>query len=432
MCTFVNSSLDRLQDNIQKEHNNDKKLYIEVLFFSALQEGSESDSTKHDDLANLASDEESTSDVAGPSILGPIRGRVPHLQARTTPYKRTGESSSQSSSPTRRSSLGTLSPLLIPLGHLSAQPVPSPLNQLAYSFPNSPSPPHSDNEMKVDGPEPLFNEEEVLAKASIAIITLPHLNTTPPTQLLACTKCQHGISASSLISHSNGHNIKLLPAEKQNLQKIINNSSFLKDSAEVPSPMPPCPPLDGILVQNGFACTLCSYCSIAVRTMQNHFYADHKDVLGLARTHSKSVQVQAFFTQRPKYFAVVPILRGQDEDDLFRLYLEQCAPEIDALKILNPPINANEVPPLLKIMQWHEHLKDYITDRESVRKLLGLTKLPTSKKGEAWMGTPLRETIEGYLRDVRVKANNASIGIKCLLKECPRQVVSLMLGYNAN
>jgi hypothetical protein len=440
-CSFENSSLDKLQEHIQTTHNNNKKLLLEILFFSSTEESSESESTKLDDPANLASGEESPSDVAGPSSVGPIRGRVSHLQIRPTPYKRTGDSSSQSSSPSRRTSLGTLSPLLIPLPlpHLSVQSVPSPLNQVAYSCPNSPSPPHSEKEMDVDDPElpldqakPCFNEEEVLAKASFAIIPLPHFQTIPPTRLLVCTKCLHGVLASSLISHSNAHSIKLLPAEKQHLQMIMNNSSFLENSNELVSPTAPCPPIEGILIQNGVACTLCSYCTVGLRSMQNHFYSRHTDASGSAKENSKTVQVQALFAQRPKCFAVTPSLRGLNENDLFTVYLRQCAPELDSLRILPPPLNPNEVPPLLKITQWHEHLKDYTTDRDSVRKLLELLRLPSSKQGEPCLGLPLRNTIESYMKNVRDKAHNASLGIRCLLKECPRFVISFILGFDIN
>lgn len=77
-----------------------------------------------DDPANLASGKQSTSDVAGPSSLslGPIRGRLPYLQVRTTPYEWSRESSSHSLSPLHQTFLGTLSPLLS-LAHLSVQPI---------------------------------------------------------------------------------------------------------------------------------------------------------------------------------------------------------------------------------------------------------------------------------------------------------------------
>lgn len=427
LCTFANPSLDRLQEHVQKEHNNNNKLLVDVLQFSFIQDSSDPDPTKVDDSDNLA-DEELSSDVAGPSSLGPIRGRPPHLQIRTTPYERTGDSSSRSSSPSRRTLFATHSPH----GHLA----PSPLNQLAYSRSNSPSPPESDDEMNVDDPElPLdhallpFNEEEVLARASYNITTLSHLQTSPPTQLLTCTKCLHGVKPSMLITHSSGHRIKLLPAEKDSLKRIIGTSSFLDDANENHSPTPPCPPIEGILVQDGFSCNICTHCCTSFRSMQTHFSAKHKGVAGFAKANSKSVQVQALFPQRPTYFAVTPILRGLGQDDLFTVYLQQCAPEIDNLRILNPPLNPNEISPLLKIMQWHEHLKDHLSDRDKVRKLLELTTLPTSQRGEPWMGTPLRDTIDAYMRNVRVKANNTSLGIRCLLKECPRYISSLITSY---
>ena len=374
--------------------------------------------------------------MAGPST-GPIRGRLPHVQVRASPYKRSEESSSQSFSPSRRVSYGSLSPLFIPspLTHMTTPPVaPSPLNQLAYSRPSSPTPPPSDHEMDVDDTQlpaqedqlpsnvTLMEEEEVLAKASITIAPLPHLQTTPATRLLVCTKCHRGINPSSVISHSNEHNIKLLPEEKRNLRKILDQSNFLCDSNPVSSPNPPCPPIEGVHIQDGFSCGLCSFCTINFRTLQNHFSERHKDVPGFAKENSKAVQVQTLFARRVKYFAVTPSLHGHEEDDLFAVYLKQCAPEIEALRILNPPLNENEVPPLLKITQWHEHLKDYTTNRDSVRKLLELTTLPTLRQGDAWMGSPLRATIEGYMKDVGVKANTASLGIRCLLKECPRFV----------
>ena len=281
--------------------------------------------------------------------------------------------------------------------------------------------------MNVDEAEPHFdptelpfNEEEVLAMASLTITTLSHLQTTPPSRLLVCTKCSHGLNPSSVITHINGHNIKLLPADKQNLQRIINDPSILDDSNEVPPPVYPCPPIEGILVQDGFICNICSHCRSGFHSMQTHFSDKHKGIPGYAKANSKPIHVQALFARRPSYFAVTPILRGHLQGDLFSVYLQQCAPEIESLKILNPPLNTNEIPPLLKIMQWHEHLKDYITDHDSVRKLLELTTLPTSKKGEAWLGTPLRSTIDAYMKDVRRKALNSSLGIRCLLKECPR------------
>jgi Orsellinic acid/F9775 biosynthesis cluster protein D len=442
-CNFMHPSLDKLLEHVQKEHNSNNKISVDIVLFPAtlntsqtiLDFQSSAQSTEFDDSANLASDEESTADLSNLIGFGPIRGRQPQLLVRPTPYQRTGESSSRSISPIQRSSFKPLSPLQISSIH--ALSAPSPLQQVAFSRPNSPSPPFSDNDMIVDGTEslqtqddPFFNEEKVLAKASVVIISLSHIHTTPPTRLLACTKCQRGILASSLLSHLNTHDIRISSVDKRNLRTIMDSSSFLTDSIEVASPIPPCPPIEGIQVQDGFSCDLCNYCCITVGSMQKHIGNKHNDALGSVKANFKPAQVQSLFARRPKYFAVTPILRGLNKGDLFTCYMQQCAPEIEQLKILIPPLNANEVPPLLKVTQWHEHLKDYTKNREQVQKLLELIRLPTSRRGESWMGPPLRATIEGYMRDVRVKANNASLGIKCLLMECPRFVSFFILRFN--
>ena len=426
LCSFVNQRLDRVQDHILKEHNSQNSISVQITLFPDLVDPGNTLSSiipiQAEDSANLESGEGSASDVASPSGLGPIRGRQLYQQSRPTPYERGDESSSPS--PFRRSSLASLSPLQITttLGHISPVTAPSPLQKLAYSHPPSPTPPIlSDEEMNIDEPIFSFNEKDVLAKASFTIVPLPYLHKTPLTRLIVCTKCECGVLPSSLLNHAKEHSIKLMSTEKQDLQTLIANTNFLDDSNEIDTPTPPCPPIEGILIQNGFSCNLCNYCCTGVRTMRNHFSEKHKDAIGFAKNNSKSVKVQALFARRPKYFAVTPSLRGlnDEENGLFSIYLRQCVPEIEALKILIPPITENEVPPLLKVTQWHEHLKDYTRNRDSVQKLLELIKLPTSREG-SWLGLPLRTTIEGYMKDVRAKANNASIGIKRLLKECPR------------
>ena len=252
------------------EHNNHQKVSTDSIPFPAgiiTVNTSVSESSEQDDTADLASGEESSTDASTSLSLRPIRGR--QISIRPTPYQRTNEDSSRSTSPIHRPSLTTLSPLQISF-LLSGHAAPSPLQNLAFSRANSPSPPLLDYDMVVDEAgspmdedelsEHPFNDQDVLAKASFAIILLSHIQTLPPAQLLVCTKCQHGINPTSLATHSTLHNIKLLPADKKTLHIITNNSTFLDDSTEIPSPTPPYPPIEGIKIQDGFTCNLCSYC----------------------------------------------------------------------------------------------------------------------------------------------------------------------------
>jgi hypothetical protein len=418
-CKYTNRSEERMQAHIEKEHNRSKKTKSKVFLFPA------SNVTSSEDQRHAIRDIQSiTTHSVVSSISGEDSGSIRSTKrGRSTPYDRNTEGSSESRSPVRKTSLGSLSPLRIssPHSHLSTLPAcPSPLNRIAFSHPTSPL---SDDKMDVDDSDQVpLDDDEVLAKGSLAIIPLRHLYTMPATQLITCTKCLQGISPSTAISHALEHRINLTKAENINIKEIINLGRFAEHSTDVAPPLFPCPPIEGIKVITGFICKICNFCCPSNAAMITHFGKMHKGTSGHSKAHSEPSSIQSYFAYRPKYFPVVPSLHGQNDDDLFAIYLQQCAPQIDALRILNPPLDPNEVPPLLKVTQWHEHLKDHTVNREKVRMLLELTTLPTSNRGEAWMGLPLRTTIEGYMRDVRVKANNASIGIKCLLKECPRFV----------
>ncbi|KIM38957.1 hypothetical protein M413DRAFT_75527, partial [Hebeloma cylindrosporum] len=264
----------------------------------------------------------------------------------------------------------------------------------------------------------MLYEDDIIHKASLIIIELSYLETLPNIQLLVCTKCEYALFPHSAVIHSSTHGIILSKKDKPSLQSIIDNRNFAKKSEDVPSPTYPCAPIDGLKQSNGFACILCTYCCVTEKTMSTHISINHKG--SNAKDKSKSIIDQALFGQHPKYFAVVPSLVGSKKNNLFAIYLQQYAPYIDSLQLHNPPLDANEVPPLLKIMQWHEHLKPYTGDRMKVQQLMELTSLPTSSRGESWMGEPLRLTIEGYIKDASHKGNNSPLGIKCLLMECPR------------
>jgi hypothetical protein len=444
-CKYTNRSEERMHVHIQKEHNKSKKTQSKVTLFP------NSDSTPLEDrrrktaVRDIRDSSESLSGegLDASNIRSARRGRS-HLQTRPTPYDRNTDGSSQSRSPTRKSSLGSLSPLRISSPHphlLTLSAGPSPLNQIAFSHPNSPL---SDDKMDIDEDEapsqsetPLEGEassddDEVLAKGSLAIIPLHQLGILPPIKIIACTKCLHGILPSSALSHALEHKINLSKVEKQNIKQIIESGRFAMYTNDVALPPYPGPPIEGIKIQNGFICKLCNFCCPSDQTMVTHFGSMHKGIPGHSKAHSEPASIQAYFAQRPRYFKVLPILHGQSEDDLFSVYLRQCAPPIEGLTVLNSPLDPNEVPPLLKVTQWHEHLRVYTADRGKIRKLLELTTLPTSNRGEAWIGSTLRATIEGYMRDVRGMANNASIGIKCLLKECPRFVAPSMPGFKSN
>jgi len=208
------------------------------------------------------------------------------------------------------------------------------------------------------------------------------------------------------------------------LQERMNEGHFAAESDKIKCPELPCAPFDGLLIQDGFACNLCNYCGVSSHTMDSHHRRTHKKASGTAKDNRQKVQVQAFFAQHPRYFAVNPSLHGMNKDDFFAVYMKDYAPKIEAFSHFNPPINVNEVPPLLKVMQWHQHLDKYTTDKETVSQLLEIWKLPNISQCEDWIGKRLRSTIKGYMKDIQKKALETPPGIRCLLLTCPRFVLS--------
>jgi hypothetical protein len=384
-----------------------------------------------------------------------LRGRQPRVRVRPSPYSthstrsnspystHSTRSNSESSShrhsrpsAPRRLSTDFLGPSLANL-HLqpssrthSPTPImPSPLTQVAFSRANSSSPVQSslsqqeENPMDIDLPPALDKDTALLNMASLKAIPLSYLCETPTPLLIVCSTCQLGLHPNSAINHAKSkHRIPLNMHVKKSIQVVLDKPSIIKKPGETVPPTYPCPAIDGLEQKKGFICTLCNHCCGEKSSMRQHFSVKHKGSYHTAETDSKEVTVQVFSLQNRAYFQVNPVLSGMSQDNLFTVYLKQHVPLIDSLHLLNPPLDHNEVPPLLKVTQWHEHLAPFIDgDKNRVRLLLELTQPPTSSQDEnSWLGAPLRRTIEAYMKDAAHKGNTSTVGLRRLLMECPR------------
>ena len=368
------------------------------------------------------------------------RGRQPRVHVRHSPYATRSNSESSSyrhsrPSAPRRLSTDFLGPSLANLHlqpssrtHSPAPITPSPLAQVAFSRPNSNSPSQSssssqeeENPMDIDLPAP--DEDSILlTMASLKAIPLTYLHETPTPLLIVCSTCQLSLQPNLAISHAKSkHQIPLKKDEKKSIQAVLNKPSIIKKPSDITPPKYPCPPIDGLEQKKGLICTVCHYCCCEKGSMNQHFSKHHRSSNHTSNTGSKPATVQVFSSQNRAYFQVLPVLSGMSQDNLFTIYLEQVAPLIDSLHLFNPPLDHNEVPPLLKVTQWHEHLAEYIDgDKNKVRLLLELTQPPTSAQDEnSWLGGPLRKTIEAYMKDAAHKGNSSTVGLRRLLMECP-------------
>ena len=278
--------------------------------------------------------------------------------------------------------------------------------------------------MDIDLPLAAPDEDTILLNmASLKAIPLTYLSGTPPPLLIVCSTCQLGLTPKSAILHArNKHRIPLDKNQKKSIQAILDQSSIIKKPGDTVPPKFPCPPINGLEQKQGLTCTLCKHCCIEKSSMQQHFSMDHKNSFYTPKNSSKAVTVQAFSSQNCAYFQMSPVLSGMSQDNLFAVYLKQHVPLIDSLHLINPPLDHNEVPPLLKVTQWHEHLALFMDkDKDKVRLLLELTQPPTQAEDEnSWLGKLLCNTIEAYMKDAAHKGNSSPVGLQRLLMECPR------------
>lgn len=257
------------------------------------------------------------------------------------------------------------------------------------------------------------------SKLGLQIIDLDFLGIHPPPALLICIDCQHGITPKKALNHIKMHNITIANQDKLSFASTIETSMCVGYKPNLAFPSKLSPPIPGLKVNKGWSCTLCNYCSTNEGTFRQHFSKFHSDKVGSHASYTKIVHAQQYFQHMPS-FEVTPTLANLETGNLYELYLKQFTPTLTTNHLLPPAISTNEVTPLLRVTQWHEHLKDFIDTCPKVQCIMSLVKLPTSNNGDQDLGKPLDILIEKYLKSIRVLANTSSIGVRCLLMECPR------------
>jgi Orsellinic acid/F9775 biosynthesis cluster protein D len=284
-----------------------------------------------------------------------------------------------------------------------------------FDFPDAQSSGLSDPGMQVD-PSP---GPTVLEAAGLRLITLKWLS--EPLQFIACQQCKSGLNPKLALRHAKGHKIVLSPTQHAFLTDYLDASTFATEKDKLPTPPPNSAPIEGLTVSQGFKCSLCLYCAGSPGTMANHFSKAHRGAAGTCTQNSAPTAVQSYFSgTHTASFSVDTIRVGLASDDLYMAYLDQLAPQFESSTLLNPALSPDEVPPLLRVMAWDQHLSFFLQSRVTTDKLLTLTTLPTSTQGITWLGDPLRSATVAYLHHTGKLSAKSGIAVRCLLHECPR------------
>ena len=261
---------------------------------------------------------------------------------------------------------------------------------------------------------------------------------------VVCITCQKAVSADIIVRQNHPlqeHCVKLTRQQKKGLTNWFgsNPRGFVINARHLPhNPPSGQAPIPGVEVQKGLKCEAsgCSYCCRTVNTMQTHWNDAHKSQY--RRTFESDAESD-FWTQASvqrllssSYFIVNPSLANFPSSDPHLVYLRQCGPQLQQCKLrFLEATDINEIPVLLRITGWHEHLKGHLKDARSVERVWSLMVLPKGKESQSWRGQVLRHTIQTYMEVIRktTKQNRCGLGIRKLLVGQLQYVPSLTLRW---
>jgi len=267
------------------------------------------------------------------------------------------------------------------------------------------------------------NEDETLAKLSLHIIEILGSNITPAPKIVACKECKIGLSPQNVVKHARDeHGVPISRSLAKIVRSIIDNYDLLKKCQDVQMQSRG-PPVQGIAICAGYWCTLCDACVPARSSLATHLSSDHKSADGGIDVNGKAGYIQTLFRFSPKYFSVLPTLANHLPQDAWWEFIHGPAREIDAIDISNKPLDPKEIPPLLRLTQWHDYIGEDVLEKKAyLRKLKTLTDLPMGDARKECTGNRLRKTVVLYMQDIRQKALRTTLSVRTLLMECPRLV----------
>ena len=239
---------------------------------------------------------------------------------------------------------------------------------------------------------------------------------------LHCVCCETIHLPTRMLHHLESHGLKLRTDEHFRLFEQALQEFDVSQTENIAPPTPLGPPVECLKVTHGgYCCNHCSYCVPTQGSFKNHWSSSvHKNDKGSHTSAHHRGSIQTFYYPTWQcWFEVNPALAGLSPLDPFSVYLTTESTRF--IKTLNPsPTHVREIPPLLKLTGWQEHLHPYIQTKADVQKLHALVRLPPFKETTGL--ARLRIIVDKYMRDVRAKAQACPIGIKCLLMQCPRCV----------
>ena len=235
-------------------------------------------------------------------------------------------------------------------------------------------------------------------------------------KIVVCASCGIAWKPMKIVGHlKKAHQIQIKKGDEEEIMSLIHIHG-ITDDTPIATPMPKLAPVELIKVhEDGYCCNICDYCCRNIRTFDNHWSTNHRNIHTAHSDRFHKGDMQTFFDPVPiRFFEVSTYLQHIPIGSPFDIYMKNELPKQPAFQP-TIPLKEREIPPFLHVTQWHTHLADYVTDQNKRLALRDIVQLPKGLNNNDLHGVVIK-----YMQDVCKKASELAYQLRCLLMECPR------------
>jgi hypothetical protein len=229
-----------------------------------------------------------------------------------------------------------------------------------------------DTQVESDERDPSPSITFILLKMNLQVASIPSHQGGLPHRFMVCTTCGMGLDPDDAVNHAtskdqshHGHGINVLLHERRLVRQWIVMASDLH-LAQNPLPIPDAhsPPVSGLKIFKGYRCPTCGECKESEGMMKRHSSST-------GHRKPRGASIQFFFSIREKkYFVVQPGRQleqktkgcAEKDVDMYALYAKSFGLDIE--EKLPFYCDDKEMPVMLQITRWFDHVWPYLRLRE--------------------------------------------------------------------
>ncbi|TFY57052.1 hypothetical protein EVJ58_g7263 [Rhodofomes roseus] len=229
---------------------------------------------------------------------------------------------------------------------------------------------------------------------------------------LHCLACQIAYLPANALGHaSSQHDLKNEDGAAL-MAALVEEHELVTHEDDVISPMPFGPPVEALVIEDGFKCVRCNKAGKSAKTLANHFPQEHKGDDTPTKNRTIVTKVQTFMRPQPlRYFAVTESLSQVDQLSPYAVFMHDVYPAIPA-PFAPLSMDKNDVDPLVLMTRWNIHLQPFLQSRPSIESLVSLAQIPD--KNDPIFGGLHAHVIE-YMKVTRALADGAQFLILRML-----------------